>query len=368
MYTVLHTESSLGWGGQEIRIVREAAGMAARGNRVMIAAPERSMIFGRAKDAGIEVFPARFNKRSPISVQMMAVLIDRVRPDILNTHSSSDSWVSILAARLSRSRPKIIRTRHLSTPISRSFLSRVIYDILPDAVMTTGEDIRQKMIRVNGFDGSKIWSVPTGIDVERFDPSRVKPAFGPDGFTVGMVGVLRSWKGHVFFLRAVPLISERIPDARFYVAGEGPARHYIENMVAELSLQGRVVLLGHREDVPEVLASLDVVVQPSYANEGVPQSVLQAMAMEKSVVASDAGAISEAVIDGKTGFLVEPKNPDQIAEKVVQLYCDPELRKDLGSESRKFVQEKYTIEGMLDKVERLYRMLVGAREDSDAGR
>jgi glycosyltransferase involved in cell wall biosynthesis len=360
--SILHTEASLGWGGQEIRIVQEALGMIRRGHRVIISAPEESSILKKARASGMETFPLSFSKKNPASALEIRSLISREKIDIVNTHSSSDSWVATLGARLSGQRPAVIRTRHLSTPIGRSLLSRLIYDILPDAVMTTGEEIRQRMVSVNGFDGSKIWSVPTGIDVARFDPARVGPAFSPAGFTVGMIGVLRSWKGHEFFLRAAPLISERIPAARFYIVGDGPQRLNIERMIGELSLEGRVILLGHREDVPEIMASLDVVVQPSYANEGVPQSVLQALAMERPVVASDAGAISEVVLNGKTGLLVGPRNPEQLAEKVLELYLDPELRRRLGAEGRILVLGRHTFEAMLDRVEALYEMLMRSRK------
>jgi glycosyltransferase involved in cell wall biosynthesis len=361
MFRILHTEASLGWGGQEIRIVHEAAGIAARGNHVMIAAPENSVILGRAREAGIEVFPAGFNKRNPLSVRAMMALIDRLRPDILNTHSSADSWVSALAARLSRSRPKIIRTRHLSTPISRSLLSRVIYDILPDAVITTGEEIRWMMIERNRFDGGRIVSIPTGVDLVRFDIARVQPVLPAKGFTAGMVGVLRSWKGHGYFIRAVPAILKKIPRATFYIAGDGPQYDNIRKMITELDLEDKVILLGHREDIPEVLASLDVVVQPSYANEGIPQSVLQAMAMERPVVASDAGAIKEVVIDGKTGFLTAPKDPAGLAEKIIRLYEGPSLRAAFGRAGRMLVEKNHSVGHMLDRIESLYGALARKR-------
>jgi glycosyltransferase involved in cell wall biosynthesis len=361
MFTILHTEASLGWGGQEIRIVREAAGVAGRGNRVVIAAPESSMIFGRARDSGIEVFPARFNKRNPLSVTKMAALIDRLGPDILNTHSSADSWVSTLAAKLSRTRPKVIRTKHLSAPISRSFLSRVIYDILPDAVITTGEEIRRMMIERNKFDAGRIISIPTGVDLDQFDPKTVKPASKVGAPCVGMIGVLRSWKGHLYFLEAARLVLKEFPSVRFFIAGEGPQRRNIESMIADLSLSGKVVMLGHREDVPRIIALLDVVVHPSYANEGVPQSVLQALAMGKAVVASDTGAIGEVVIDGKTGFLVRPRSAKEISEKILYLLGHAGVREKFGEAGRTLVERFYSMRRMVDRICELYAGLLESR-------
>ncbi len=360
MLTILHTESSTGWGGQEIRILQESSGISRRGHRVIIAAQEESNIFRRAKERGIEVFPVHFEKKNPLSFLRMISIIKREGVDILNTHSSSDSWVASIAARLSRSPVRIIRTRHLSTPIGRSVLSRIIYNVLPDAIITTGEQIRQAMISYNNFDGSRIFSIPTGIDLERFNPERVRPVFRSGGFSIGMIGVLRSWKGHRFFIEAISEIVKQIPDAGFYIVGDGPQEKNIKNLIHEYSFQDKVSMLGHREDIPEILASLDVVVHPSYANEGVPQSVLQALAMERPVVASDAGSTREVIINGKTGFLVEVKNPGQIAERVIELYKNQELMVSFGREGRRLVMEKYSMEAMLDKIESLYERLVSS--------
>jgi glycosyltransferase involved in cell wall biosynthesis len=347
----------MGWGGQEIRIVQESAGMLKRGHRIVIAATVGSNILQRAGDEGLETVSTDFQKRNPFSPFRIAALIDKIRPDVLNTHSSSDSWVASIGAKLSKIKPKIIRTRHLSTPISRSFPSRVIYDLLPDAVMTTGEEIRQRMIHVNGFRDSRIYSIPTGIDICRFNPDKVKPAFKPDNFAVGMVGVLRSWKGHVFLLKAIPDIVKQIPEVHFYIVGEGPQRENIERIAKEMSLQDRISLLGHREDIPEIMASLDVIVHPSYAGEGIPQSLLQALAMKRPVIASDAGAIKEIIRDNTTGFLIEPENPHQIAEKVIAIYQRPDLRKVFGDNGRRLVEEEHSIEQMLDKIEALYHRM-----------
>lgn len=358
MLTILHTESSMGWGGQEIRIVHESLGMIRRGKRVIIAAPAGSIIFKKACEAGIPALAADFKKTNPFSVFMIAALIDGERPDIINTHSSSDSWVATVAAKLSKSRPRVIRTRHLSTPISRSFMSRIIYDLLPDAVMTTGDEIRRRMIEANRFGAQKIFSVPTGIDLDRFNPGKVRPAFKAGSFAVGMVGVLRSWKGHKFFLGATPEIMKQVPNVHFYIAGDGPQRENIAAIIREMSLQESVTMLGHREDIPEVMASLDIIVHPSYANEGVPQSILQAFAMEKPVIASDVGAIREVVIDRETGLLIPPQDSPGIAEKVMELYRNPLLRQDLAKKGRQLVEKNHSLDMMLDKIEDIYSRLL----------
>lgn len=355
---ILHTESSLGWGGQEIRIINEALGMLKRGHKIYISAPQKSMIFNRAKDANITAFPLSFRKKNLSHILKLTALIKGERIDIVNTHSSSDSWIGTIAARLSRLKPLILRTRHLSTPIGRDTLSRLIYNILPDAVITTGEETKQSMIKYNHFDGEKIFSIPTGVDIEHFNPVRVSASIHSKGFSIGMVSVLRSWKGHRYFIEAVPAILSVIPDSFFYIVGDGPQFQNIKDMIKDLLLEDKVFMLGHRDDIPEILASLDVIVHPSYANEGVPQSILQAMAMEKPVVASDVGSIKEVIIDRETGLLIEPKNHEQLSERVIELYKNPELRIKFGREGRRLVEKNYSIEKMLDKIESLYERLL----------
>ena len=362
MLRILHTEASTGWGGQEIRILQESLGMAKRGYHVMIAAERNSGLFTRASREGMKVFPMHFRKENPLSVLRMRHLINSEGIDIVNTHSSTDSWVTTVAAKLSGAKPIIIRTRHLSTPISRSFSSRLIYDVWPDAVMTTGERIRQQMIEVNGFDGSRIVSVPTGADLARFDPERVVPCFEKKGFLVGMVSVLRRWKGHEYFLKAIPEILKVAPKASFLIVGDGPQRENLRKLVSEMALGEKVMMPGHMEHIPEIMASLDVLVHPSFANEGVPQSILQAFAMKKPVIASDAGAIKEIVIDGETGFLIAPKDSARIAEKVIALYECPEMGRRFGLEGRRRVEKSCSMEVMLDKIEELYGKVLASRE------
>ena len=348
----------MGWGGQEIRIVRESLGMMQRGYRLMIAAPSDSVIFRKAQDSGIKTIAAVFNKKNPFSILKMRAVICREHPDILNTHSSSDSWVASLAARSLKAGPRIIRTRHLSTPISRTLLSRFIYDTVPDAVMTTGEEIRNAMVSKNGYDGSKIFSVPTGVDLQVFDQSKAQPAIRQDGFAVGMVGVLRSWKGHKYFLAAIPEILEQIPSAHFYIAGEGPQRENIVSIIRGMKIERHVTMLGHRDDIPQVLASLDIVVHPSYGHEGVPQTLLQAFAMQTPVIAANVGAIPEIVIHNKTGLLIEPQRPDLIAQGAIELYRNPDLGIRLAREAKKLVLSRYSMDNMLDKIESIYRKIL----------
>jgi glycosyltransferase involved in cell wall biosynthesis len=227
-------------------------------------------------------------------------------------------------------------------------------------VITTGKAIREQLIRVNGFNADKIVSVPTGVDTDIFRPEgshkdiRDELDLAPLTPLVGSLSVIRSWKGLDYLVKAVPRVLKEMPEARFIMAGEGPHRNTLEKTIKETSVEDKVYLLGHREDIVNILSSIDVLVHPSYANEGVPQTILQAMAMKKPVIATDLPPLKEVVIDGETGILVPIKNPEAIAAGTIRQLRDKELSGRFGENGRKLVVSSYTFNGMLDKLEALY--------------
>ncbi|MBP2670492.1 MAG: glycosyl transferase family 1, partial [candidate division NC10 bacterium] len=249
---ILHTECSRGWGGQELRILAEACGMAGRGHEVWLAAPPESRIAGAADARGIPVVSVGF--RRPWGLGDVAVLrrtIGRLGIQVLNTHSSWDAWIGGLAGRLAGKGVRVVRTRHLSAPIPRSRSSRFLYMRLADHVVTTGEAIRQRMIEANDFAGDRITSVVTGVDLPRFRPAReaavVRQALGLPANVpvVGTVSTIRSWKGHLDLLAAIAsLRADR--DIRGLLVGDGPYAEVVRSRVRELRLEGAMVMPGQR--------------------------------------------------------------------------------------------------------------------------
>ena len=360
---ILHTEASAGWGGQEIRILREAIGMRERGHKVIIAArPESGLLLNSEKN-NFRAVTVEFKRRNfPRIVFSIKKLIEKEKIDIVNTHSSKDSWLALPAARIAANRPLVLRTRHLSTPVHRGITNRFLYNCLPHFVITTGKAIREQLIRVNGFNADKIVSVPTGVDTDIFRPEgphrdlRDELDLAPLTPLVGSLSVIRSWKGLDYFVRAIPLIIKEIPQARFVIAGDGIHKKTLEKTIEETGVGNKIYMPGHREDIVNILSSIDVLVHPSYANEGVPQTILQAMAMKKPVIATDLPPLKEVVIEGETGVLVPVKNHEAIAAGTIRLLRDKEMSGRLGENGRKLVVSSYTFNGMLDKLEALYSM------------
>ncbi len=174
-----------------------------------------------------------------------------------------------------------------------------------------------------------------------------------------MISVLRSWKGHLTLLEAVAMLRKKRP-IHLAIAGEGPMRRDLPREIERLQLGDSVTLLGHRTDVPNLLASLDVLALPSYAHEGIPQIILQAQAMARPIVATRIGGIPEVVEDGKTGLLVERKDSQALAEAIGRLLDDPAFARGLGQNGRQQIEAKYSLDAMGERLLALYEATITA--------
>ena len=365
---ILHTESSQGWGGQEMRILQDSQQLERLGFQVVILCQPDSELFERTHQKGIKVETVSMGKMDLMKAfRKCQQVIEGYKIDLVNSHSSRDSWIASVSARNSNYKPIICRTRHLSIPIQPNPISRILFKYLTDGIITTGEVIRKELIKKHRIPKHKIVSIPTGIDPTIYDPERFpeinKGIYGVkrDSFLVGMVSVLRSWKGHLDLVIAAREVVKKFPSVSFLIVGDGPALFQTEDKVKELDLENCVHFLGFREDIPRILSSLDLFVQPSYANEGVPQAVLQALAMKKPVVACRVGGIPEVIQDGLNGILVPPRNPIRLAEAIIRLVEDHPTRKSMGERGRIDVQKSWTIERMMEKTLGFYKELLRSR-------
>ncbi|MFA4903308.1 MAG: glycosyltransferase family 4 protein [Desulfobaccales bacterium] len=371
--SILHTEASLGWGGQERRILVEALAMRQRGHRLAVACDPRGELYRRACLHRFSVTPLTFGGTHNLGAWInLRRLLHAETPDILNTHSSLDSWVGSLAWRSLRNRPLLVRTRHLSTRVKINWPTRWLYQT-PAAIITTGQVTRELLMKRLGVPGQRIFSIPTGVDLAEFVPQEksrellAQIKIPTDAFVFGSVAVLRSWKGHLYLLEAFRnLIADGVR-AFLLLVGEGPYRVVIEEKIAQLGLQPWVRLAGFRDQVTPWFALMDVVVLASYANEGVPQSLLQAMAMARPVVGTTVGGIPEVVIDAETGLLVPPRNPQALAQALGRLQANPNYRQELGRRGRELVVERFSLEQMATEIEAVYGVLQNRREGEGGG-
>ena len=355
---VLHTEWSDGWGGQEIRIINEMIAVREQGLEVFLACRSHSIIRKKALENNIQVFILPFRGNADFKTLFaLKGLIKKYSIDIVNTHSGKDTWVGGLAAKFSGA--KFIRTRHLSNRI-RSSRTNFINE-LADYIFTTGESTRSDMIKYNRVNPEKIQSIPTGIDVDLFDPKkyskqacREKFNIHKDKIAIGIVAVLRQFKRHDLFLQMAKSLIEQYPEKNltFLIAGDGPMREDIEQWVNDLELQKYITILGHVDNVAELLSALDIFVLTSDSKEGVPQSVMQALMLNKPVVATNVGSTIDLF---QNNFILVEPNLDNIIKGVSSLVSNNAKRNDLSKISRKSIIKDFSKDSMTKNILRVYK-------------
>jgi glycosyltransferase involved in cell wall biosynthesis len=365
-YTILHTESSLGWGGQEHRILAEAKIMRDRGHRLLLACDPRGELHHRANRDGLPVFPLEFGGTRNFGAWFnLRRLLRQERVTILNTHSSLDSWVGFLAWLTLGKEVKLVRTRHLSTKVGPNWPTRRLY-LAPAAVFTTSMGISELLHTTLGLPRERLHAIPTGVSLADFAPRPRDPGLAarlnlPEGaFVFGTVSVLRSWKGHLYLLEAFQQLLEEGLKASLLIVGDGPYRPVIEAKIHTLGLAEQVRLVGHQEAVPEWLALMDAFILASYANEGVPQALLQAMAMGKPVAATRTGGIPEVIMPEESGLLAPPRDSQALAQVMARLVQDPVLRDKLSHQGPQVVASQYSLEQMAEAIEAVYAGIMAA--------
>ena len=292
-------------------------------------------------------------------------LLRHERPTILHTwmfHANLPGRVLGTLARV----PIIITSRRNENigGVMREYLNRWTA-CLDDRVIAVCELARQAEIKRARVSPEHVVTVYNGVDVERVSvaggqaAARARRVIGipVEAPLVGSLGRLHSQKGFSDLLTALAQVRRRIPSVRLFLAGDGELRADLEAQSRSLGLSEAVTFAGVRTDVPEILAALDVFVLPSLW-EGMPNAVLEAMAAGLPVVATAVGGIPEVVVDGVTGLLVPPRDPDGLAQAIECLLRDPGLRRKMGQAGWKRVERCFSVEQMVRKTEDLYETLL----------
>lgn len=228
-----------------------------------------------------------------------------------------------------------------------------------DAFIAVAEPHGRHLVDNEGFPVGKVRVIPNGVDVERFRPRpesrralRRQLSLAPDAPLCGIVAALRPEKNHELFLHAAAKVASQRPDARFVVVGDGPRRGDLERLAQELGIAAAVRFLGSRGDVQELLSAMDVFALTSH-NEANPVSILEAMASELPVVATNVGSVAESVAHKVNGFVVTPGNVEETAARWLELINDEPLRRAMGGAGRSRVVERWSLEAMVTGYEGL---------------
>ncbi len=291
--------------------------------------------------------------------------------DIVHTYLFSANVFGVLAARAAGI-PVIISSRRevVDWMKPRHRWAARLANRFCHAIVCGSSAIRESVLADERAEAAKLVTIYNGVDCARFAvvdrADRRGSLLGERARVIVMaVGHLSPIKGHTHLLDAAPEVLRRCPETTFVLVGDGPLRQALEAQARRLGVRDRVRFLGKRQDVPRLLAMADVVAIPS-RSEGFSNAVLEAMAAGKPVAATDIGGNREAIRHGENGWLMPAADPRGMAEALATLAGDAALRRRLGEEARRTVEERFTLLQMVHEVERLYGRLLTERAPETA--
>jgi len=287
-------------------------------------------------------------------------LVQFLRHNRISVLHAFDFYTTIFAVPAARLAgvPVVLASRRELLEVRRPWQQRVVRMAcwLATAVVANSHAVEADLCRC-GYVG-KVTVIHNGIDchaVRSVSPPKMRMLLGipANAPVIGVVADLRPEKDVDTFLCAAAYIATEIPEARFLVIGDGSDRDRLEQRALDLGLACRIIFLGDRADVENLLAILDVCVLSS-RTESLPNAVLEAMALGRPVVATDAGGTRELVVDGETGFLVPVRDAKSMAERIVELVRNPKRCRAMGGEGRRRVEQQFSCSRMKQQLEALY--------------
>ena len=365
-FDVLHMIGGLTQGGAERNLYYLAPWMAQSKLRYVICCLLRRGEFAdEVERLGVPVFDLAYRRHlAPLAIFRLARFLRRRKVKIVHTHLFECGVVGRLAA-WAAGVPIIITHEHGKT-LWKKWYHRLFERIAirwTDLRIAVSGDIRYLRIKREGTQPSKIVLVGNAVDPARFEVSaearrQKRIELGLDGsLVIGAVGRLVEAKAYDFLLEIARDVSSTLPDARFILVGEGHLAQSLEKMRDDLGLKDKVILLGGRRDIPEVLAAMDIYVITS-RREGLPLSLIEAMMAGKPIVSTRAGGIPEAVADGQDAVLVDPDDRDAFVSALLSLAADPARMRALSASAKAKAVATYSARSILETLERIYASLL----------
>ncbi len=347
--------------------------------------PEGSLIErGRGGGVALAVVPELRRSIDPwhdvLAYRRLRRILADFRPDVVHTHSAKAGILGRAAAARLRV-PAIVHTVHgapfhpYQNAIAREFNRRCERwaACRCHALVSVSDAMTELLVAAGVAPREKFVTIRSGLEVEPLlaadtQRQRVRREIGfrDDQIVVGKVARLFHLKGHEFLLRAAPAIVAARPEVRFLLVGDGVLRKQLEAEVARMGLSEHFLFFGLAppERIPELLAAMDVVVHTSL-REGLARVLPQALIVGRPVISYDIDGAREVVLDGQTGILLPPQSVEPLADAILRLAADPELRGRMGAEGRRLFTDAFRQDRMVDELRRLYEQLLNSPPKAD---
>jgi glycosyltransferase involved in cell wall biosynthesis len=355
----LHIDTARTWRGGQNQVLVTVLGLRSLGHRTVLVAHARGELRQRAEEGMDLIALAPRTEMDLSAAWRLSRLIKQLRPDIVHAHDPHGVAMAALALSMSTqlAKPPLIASRRVDFHLRGSSLSRWKYRQV-DCFVCASEAIR-RMLVADGVPEARAVTVHEGIEIGRVEaapPANLHeelwlPRQAP---IVGNVAALVPHKGQRHLVEAAAIVVRQVPDARFVIAGDGELRESLERQIREHHLEKHLFLAGFRPDVLSLHKAFDIFVMSS-VTEGLGTSVLDAMAAGKPVVGTTAGGIPEVVVDGETGLLVAPRDHQAMADALIRLLKDTDLRQRMGTAGLARARKRFSADRMVQDTLRVYK-------------
>lgn len=358
----LHINAEKNWGGGEAQVKYLLNYLRLQGHETALACRRNSAIHTLSKKEGYVVFPLEMRNGFDISsILKLKKIMQSYKPDIVHMHTSRAHLLGTLALLLIRHKPIQLVTRRMDYPIKQAAVMRFFYTCM-DRVIAISPGVKTALMQ-SGLPEEKIELIYSGVDLEKFNnpPDRIsvrkKYALPYNPPIIAIVATMPERKGHIYLLNAMPDILKEFPQTILLVVGDGRRRPQLEELSNQLNLGSNVNFMGWVKNTAELYYGLDLLVMPSLA-EGLGVSILEGLAAGLPVVGTKVGGIPDVIQDGKTGYLIPPKDSRAISDMVIKVLRDLPHAQDIGKAGRALVEEKFSALSMSKGNEALYIRLL----------
>ena len=367
---LLLTNKSRGWNGEAAMIAELARGLSKRGYRVTLATNPQATIIERLADTGVEILPLTLLKEKPQiawtlinDMRRLAKYIREQKVRLVHSNASFDTWTSALAISCYRLGVPLIRTKHNLKRIRTNWTNRWYYGKAINYLIAPSHAVVKDLQGSNIVPNEKINYIPYGIAIDKIEiykngkaDARKALEIPPDAEVVGYISRLSRRKDPATLIKAALQVVETRPNMRLLVVGGGDKNYRVE--LEEIAAGSQTVeFWGHRDDVPRILAAIDVFVLPSLT-EAFGLAPLEAMLQGVPTIVSDAEGFRDFVEDGRNGMVFPKGDTAALAHAIDRVLSDAELQREIAVAGERTVRERFYAERMVDDVEKLYHRVL----------
>ena len=370
--TIRHIVSCRGWSSDAYWAARAVVELDRAGHDVALVCKRSSQarVIRRAKEAGIERLETLHLSSgvSPITdaLDLRQLVTWLPETQVLHVHRGKEHWLAALANRMSNPRKALVRTRHIVQPIRPHALNRWLYGSPTDLVVTVTDAIRRQLLASGLSADDRVVALPGGVDAELYRPD-APSAHGldprgllkvpPEVPLIGLVGGFRIMKGHETVVAAAAQLAAAGVPFHLVFIGRGPFVERVRGLVQAAGLADRVSLVGFVDDLPVMMAALEVALYVPLESDGMSRVLWEYLASAVPVVASRVGVVPEVLEDGATALLVPAGEPVPLAAAIERLLREAPLRRRLGAAGAELVRERFSGARLAERLTALYLSL-----------